>query len=150
MTRLPLYQRRLTEAKFTGSSIIENIEASGDDLQPKENGVLRFAFQNIHGTTDLQGWEVPSEIEAIEEFEIDIMGMAETNRPWSTHQRSLFNAYMQNRFRSSRTNFTAAPSTDHRVKYQPGGNLLTINGEVTARIDGQGTDDLGRFCWYKL
>ena len=79
MTRLPLYQRRLTEAEFTGSNTVGNIEASGDVLQPKGNGTIRIAFQNIHGATDLQGWEVPSEVEAMEELEIDIMGMAETN-----------------------------------------------------------------------
>ena len=150
MTRAPLYQRRVTEAEFTVQNTVKNIEASGDVLQPKEHGILRIAFQNIHGTTDLQGWEVPSEIEAMEELEIDIMGMAETNRPWSKHQRSLYNAYMQSKFRSSKSNFTAAPATDHRVKYQPGGNLLTVTGEATARIDGQGSDHLGRFCWYKL
>lgn len=150
MTSVPLYQRRLTEAKLTGRNTAKNIEATGDVLQSKEHGTLRIAFQNIHGTTDLQGWEVPSEIEAMEELEIDIMGMAETNRPWSKHQRSLHNAYMQKRFRASRSNFTAAPNADHWVKYQPGGNLLTVTGEATACIDGQGSYNLGRFCWYKL
>lgn len=150
MTRIPLYQRRLTEAEFIGKNTVKNIEASGDVLQSKEHGTLRLAFQNIHGATDLQGWEVPSEIDAIEELEIDIMGMAETNRPWSKHERSLHNAYMQKRFRAACSNFSAAPNTDHRVKYQPGGNLLTVTGETTARIDGQGSDALGRFCWFKL
>ena len=84
----------------------------------------------------------------MEELEIDIMGMAETNKPWNNHQKSLYDAYLNKRFRSAHTLYTAAPPQNHLVQYQPGGNLLTANGEVTARIDGRGTDTMGRFCWY--
>ena len=148
MTRAPLYQRRLTEATYTGANTIPNIPATGDVLSPKDQDTIRIAFQNIHGTSDLRGWEVPSEIEAIEELDIDIMGMAETNRPWTRQQKALYDAYMQKRFRASRTLYTAAQGYDHSTNYQPGGNLLTVNGEVTGRIDGRGSDKWGRYCWY--
>lgn len=44
--------------------------------------------------------------------------------------------------------YTAAKGADHTTNYQPGGNLLTVNGNVTSRIDGRGVDKWGRFCWY--
>jgi hypothetical protein len=150
MTRQPLYQRRLIDKKLAGTTVVHNIEAVGDPLQPKENQTLRIAFQNIHGATDPQQEALPSEIEAMEELEIDIMGMAETNRPWTKEQKAFYDNHMNKSFKGSRTLYTAAPTTTHTTKYQPGGNLLTANGEITARIDGHGTDKWGRFCWYQF
>ena len=150
MTRTPLYQRKLTDKGISGSNYIKNIEAVGDTLLPKQETTLRIAFQNIHGTTDLRGYAVPSEVEALEELEIDIMGMAETNRPWSPQQKATYDAYMTKRFRSSKTLYTAAPAMGYETQYQPGGNLLTANGEITSRINGSGTDKMGRFCWFTL
>jgi hypothetical protein len=47
MTRIPLYQRKITSAAFNRDNIIKNIEASGDALEEKEHGTIRIAFQNI-------------------------------------------------------------------------------------------------------
>jgi hypothetical protein len=110
MTRTPLYQRKLTEKNYMGGTTSDNIEAAGDRLEPKQEGTLRLAFQNIHGASDLRGWIVPSETEAMEDLEIDVMGMAETNKPWSPQQKDLYDAYMRKRFRASRTVYTAAPT----------------------------------------
>ena len=154
MTRIPLYQRHLTDRSIAGKTVVHNIEPVGDPLTPKQDNILRIAFQNIHGATDIQKEAIPSEGEAMEELEIDIMGMAETNRPWNNHQnnqeKALYDAYMNKRFKGSRTVYTAAPTKDHTLRYQPGGNLLTANGEITARIDGHGTDKWGRFCWFQF
>ena len=57
---------------------------------------------------------------------------------------------MHSHFHSSRTLYTSAPAISHDQTYQPGGNLLTINGPTTGRIYDQGNDHLGRFCWYAL
>jgi hypothetical protein len=46
--RVPLYQRRLTDAPYAGANIVNNIEAAGDEMLPKEEETLRIAFQNIH------------------------------------------------------------------------------------------------------
>ena len=63
----------------------ENIGAVGDPITTRDDddGVIRVAFQNIRGTSLTSGMEVPHEIDAMDEAGIDIMGMAETNRPWS-------------------------------------------------------------------
>ncbi len=57
---------------------------------------------------------------------------------------------MGKRFRASRTIYTAAPTDDHDLTYQPGGNLITTNGEITGRVDGHGSDKWRRFCWYSF
>jgi hypothetical protein len=150
MTRRP-FQRRLTDHALAGRVVLPNIDAAGDRLpNKKEEHTLRIAFQNIHGATDLQRQAIATEIEAMEELNIDIMGMAEMNKPWTPHQKALHEAYMNKRFRISRTIFTAAPTDRHDATYQPGGNLITANGEVTGRIDGRGVDKWGRYCWFSL
>ena len=55
MTRVPLYQRRLTDRSIAKKTIIHNIEAVGDPLDDKNDTTLCIAFQNIHGATDLRG-----------------------------------------------------------------------------------------------
>jgi hypothetical protein len=53
-------------------------------------------------------------------------------------------------FQQCRTIYTAAPSFNRSLLYQPGGNLLMINGRTTGRIMSHGSDWLGRFCWVAL
>jgi hypothetical protein len=149
MTRR-LYQRRLTDRPNSDTPVFSNIEAAGDKLTDKDRHTIRLAFQNIHGATNLRGGGIASEIDAMEELKIDIMGMAETNRPWTPEQRALHDAYMNRRFRASRTVYTAAPTDQHNATWQAGGNLITVNGEITGRIDGHMRDKWGRFCWYSF
>lgn len=95
-----LTQTTLQTAPFNQNPV-PNLEPAGNTLPLKSDGALRIGFQNIRGTSDLRGLSLPSKIEAIEEFEIDIMGMAETNRPWSLRQRSTYDAFMTMKFRSA-------------------------------------------------
>ncbi len=88
MTRIR-HQRKLTDKQIAGKTIVSNITATGDELQTKPENTIRIAFQNIHGVTDLRGHAVPSEIEAMDELDIDIMGMAETNKPWLKQQKDI-------------------------------------------------------------
>ena len=79
----------------------------------------------------------------MEELEIDIMGMVETNRPWTKEQKAFYDNHMNKSFKGSRTLYTAAPTTTHTTKYQPGGNLLTITSRTTGCITNHGTDAWG-------
>ena len=124
-----------------------NLPPTGDALPAKPDTTLRFAYQNIRGIANSRGLILPDEIDALESLHIDVMGMSETNRPWHPDQRSSYSQMMDMRFRSSRTIYSAAPSHDRSLTYQPGGNLLTINGRTTGRVITQGSDPLGRFCW---
>ena len=143
-------QTKLHNTTSTGNPLHPNIEASGDYISDKSTGSIRLAFQNVRGTSTGHGLALPTEIEVIDHYGIDIMGMAETNRPWSLHQRATYDAFMTLRFHSSRTIYTAAPALSPLDTYQPGGNLLSINGHTTGRISGSGSDPWGRFCWYSL
>jgi hypothetical protein len=130
---------------------IPNLPPAGDEFpQEIDENILRFAFQNIHGISNARGLEVHPEIEMMSEWNISVMGMSETNRPWTAWQKSEYDFMMRTHFNSSRTLYTAAPAISHDQTYQPGGNLLTINGHTTGRIYDHGSDTLGRFCWYAL
>jgi hypothetical protein len=142
------YQTQLHE--YT-SIPIPNLPPAGDEFPlTREDGILRFAFQNIHGATLHSGIQVAPEINALLDWDINIMGMSETNRPWTPKQKSVYDYMMDSCFYSSRTIYTSAAPPDHNFTYLPGGNLLTINGQTTGRICEQGSDSLGRFCWTTL
>ena len=142
-------QSTLTPPSFTRRAT-PNLAPTGDDLITKQDNIIRIAYQNIRGTSGATGLLLPDEIDAMDTLEVDIMGMSETNCPWTPAQRSAYDHMMNLRFHSSRTIYTAAKSHDHSAKYQPGGNLLTINGRTTGRVITHGSDSLGRFCWYTL
>ncbi|KAL3762213.1 hypothetical protein ACHAWU_004751 [Discostella pseudostelligera] len=122
----------------------DNLPPTGDPIPfDTDPGTIRIAFQNIHGATLGTGLSLPTEIEAMSDWNIDIMGMSETNRPWSTQQRAEYDYMMNTRFQSSRTNYTAAPLPSHDLTFLPGGNLLTINGHSTGRVSSSGRRDEG-------
>ena len=125
-----------------------NLPPTGDELITKNRDIIRIAYHNIRGVTTTRGLCVPDEIEAMEDLAVDVMGMSETNRPWTPRNRETYDYMMNLRFSNSRTVYSSAPTPDRSLRYQPGGNLLTVNGRTTGRITGQGSDPLGRFCWY--
>lgn len=124
------------------------MEPSGDVLpeKPMESTYIRIGYQNIHGITWKEG--LPTEIEAMEDLGVDIMGMTETNCPWTPQSKAEYDVHMKQVFGTSRTLYGSAPGGTGN--YQPGGTLLTINGHTTGRIAQSGTDPWGRFCWYQL
>jgi hypothetical protein len=141
-------QTQLHEYSYTQTP---NLPPAGDQFPPKhEDGIIQFAFQNIHGATLQSGVQVAPEIDALLDWDINIMGMSETNRPWTPKQKSVYDYMMDLCFSSSRTIYTSAAPPDHLFTSLPGGNLLTINGHTTGRICGRGSDPLGRFCWTTL
>ena len=125
-----------------------NLPPTGDELITKNRDIIRIAYHNIRGVTTTRGLCVPDEIEAMEDLAVDVMGMSETNRPWTPQNRETYDYMMNLRFSNSRTVYSSAPTPDRSLRYQPGGNLLTVNGRTTGRITSQGSDPLGRFCWY--
>lgn len=133
----------------TGTTRYENIEPSGDALREREESdtYIRIAFQNIRGVT--RNEDVPSEIDAMHELGIDIMGMSETNCPWTPTSRVEYDLVMKEIFGPNRTVYSSAPAHTDST-YQPGGTLLTTHGRTTGRIAKTGTDPWGRFCWMQL
>lgn len=94
-----------------GTTRYENIEPSGDTLRERDESdkYVRIAFQNIRGITRHE--DVPSEIDAMHELGIDIMGMSETNCPWTPKTRVEYDMTMKEVFGPSRTIYSSAPAT---------------------------------------
>lgn len=150
MTHDTHYQLRLPPL-LGQTRISPNIPAVGDTFREElEDNNIRFAFQNIHGLSHHSGLHVSTEIDAMSQWNISVMGMAETNRAWTAHQRFDHDFMMTSHFPSSRTLYASAPIHAHDQTYQPGGNLLSVTGRTTGRIYDYGTDEMGRFCWYAL
>lgn len=150
MTSNTLYQPKISAYTRTPPNT-PNLPPTGDEIPEEvDDNTIRFAFQNIHGIAKTYGLAVSPEIEMMDQWNVSVMGLAETNRPWTAKQKSEYDFMMQSHFQSSRTLYTAAPAQSHDTTYQPGGNLMTINGRTTGRIYDYGLDRMGRFCWYAL
>ena len=96
------YQTRLTDTVGITPIEIPNLPPAGDEFpQEIEENILRFAFQNIHGISNARGLEIHPEIEMMSEWNISVMGMSETNRPWTARQKSEYDFMMRTHFNSS-------------------------------------------------
>ena len=144
-------QSRLSAYTTKAPKSYDNIQPSGDPLleKPPDAPFLRIAYQNIRGATSGKGFELPVEITAMSELGIDIMGMSETNKPWTAGNKHEYDTLMRSCFRQSQTLYSSAPVIGS-TKYQPGGNALTLTGRTTGRISTRGQDEHGRFCWCTL
>ena len=60
-----------------------NIPPHGDPITPryKGDGIIRFGFQNVRGTSINEGLETAEEIEVKDYLGVNVQGNAETNRP---------------------------------------------------------------------
>ena len=147
MTYHSRYHQQLRLSDFS-TKTTDNIEPCGDPLLPRQDDdtFIRIAYQNIRGVSKGSN---NTEIIAMHDLGIDIMGMSETNCPWNIKSKAEYDLLMRETFRTSRTLYTSAP-TSTTGTYQPGGTLLTINGRTTGRMTLSGRDPWGRFCWYRL
>ena len=102
-----------------------NIPATGNPLKERQHrdGFTRFGFQNIQGTSIDSGFEIATEISTMLTLGTDILGLLETNKPWTTTNRWKYNFMMDAVFNQAKTIYSSTPP-DHQCKYQPGGNLL--------------------------
>jgi exonuclease III len=131
-------------ARGKGSNVEVNENKTwGDDPKLGKKG-CRILFQNINGMcTRHKAYTIKK---AIQELEIDIVGMAETNKDWNNEQlksrcKSIFKEY----WKPTRIGMT---SSEHRFDsdYQPGGNMMITGypwaSQTTIRKDESG---LGRW-----
>jgi hypothetical protein len=138
------------QQRFNPPRTAENIDPSGDPIIDctDSDGFIPIAYQNVHRVRTTN-FIIPTKLETLEAHGIDVMGMSETNCPWTPQAQSEFNFIMNQCFKSSRTVYSSSlPSSNSR--YQPGGNLLTVNGHTTGQIANTGLDSWGRFCWFCL
>ena len=129
-----------------------NLPRCGDPMPERfeGDGLFRIANLNRHGMDWGDGAEVSPDIEIIKELGINAQGYCKINKPWSAGNKDRFNSMMDVVFdTTTHTAFASAPA-DHDTRYQPGGCLLTVNGECAGRHAKTGQDPLGRYCWMEL
>ena len=127
-----------------------NIAPSGNPMIPRKegDGICRQIFQNIQGAHN-NNFEATHEIKAIDKLGANIVGYQETNKPWTSENKHEYNMFMEEKFRQIQTVYLSAP-TENICKYQPGGCLLTTNGDLAGAIQEQGSNRMGQYTWFKL
>ena len=84
----------------------------------------------------------------IEEKDIDILGIAETNINWTDVKRLGMNMAVKMRF--GQEQLVASSSKASKEGYLPGGTAMITQGRTTGRIIKKGVDEMGRFTWMIL
>jgi len=65
----------------------EAVDASGNKLINKQEGLMRFVFQNIHGNSIREGLQLMLETATIGALQIDVAIFTETNVHWNQENR---------------------------------------------------------------
>ena len=116
----------------------------GDNITNKKSSHTRLAFQNAHGIDRQQPHLLPTEI--IQQYKIDIFGIAETNCKWDDDIRYNLEARLQRTFGNAAIS-TAHTKTQTDTSFLPGGTLQITHGRMVGRRITIGQDTIGRFCW---
>lgn len=131
-----------------------NLLPSGDVLQTRadDDGIIRFGFQNVNGISAPSTDGVTHELQVIKDYRVDVQGIAECNRPFTSETKHEFQLQLQQQLGNQcHTTFASARSLDkHKTSYQPGGVMQIVRGPIQGRIAQHGTDKLGRFAWHCL
>ena len=85
-TKEPRTTHSLSTNTYLGA-LSEAIGASGDTLQDKGEGNVRFIFQNTNGISLRKGLSVIPEIATIVALHLDVTGFTETNIHWNQESR---------------------------------------------------------------
>ena len=102
-----------------------------DKINQKNDGNIRIGFQNINGIKGkiTAAHEV---FATMEEREMDILGVAETNINWTDTKR--FEAHMEIKMWFGQGQMIASSSKTSKEGYLPGGTTMITKGRVTGRI----------------
>ncbi len=117
----------------------------------KQEYVLRIGFTNINGLPEFNQHSKNDELrEAINRYQIDIMGMSEINRNWNgISKRNRWKARTRGWWENSHTSMAYNTKDCVNNQYQPGGNIISSIDRSASRVIGSGCDErgLGRWCW---
>ena len=107
------------------------------DITSKRKNTLRIGFLNINGIPTKN--DHPKNIslyEAIKSHEMDVIGLAETNKCWHTlDTRDSWKSRTTGWWQASKATFAYITTDCHSKKFQPGGTLQITNGRTTNRIE---------------
>ena len=119
----------------------------GDKIHQKDEGNIWIGFQNING---LKGKIIAAHevFATMEEKEMDILGVAETNINWSDTRR--LEAKMAIKIRFGKGQMIATSRKTSKDGYLPEGKAMITRGRVTGRILKKGIDEMGLLTWMIL
>ena len=113
-----------------------------DKLTQKKHNTLRIGFLNINGLPNTRDHTKNRILfEYIEDQDLDLLGMAETNKCWHTlPQQDSWKNRTIGWWKASKT--TLAYNSKYIIpkKFQPGGTLQVANGKATNRVIESGID----------
>jgi hypothetical protein len=130
------------------TSLLSEIPRYGDSINEKLKGSLRVGFQNINGMQSSGELVGMAELDGIDSYGIDIMGLAELNLNCTLDVRANFMAAANLRLKPARVVMSSAWAL--KEGYMPGGTATLTHGKVCGRVHNKGADRLGRFTWMAL
>jgi hypothetical protein len=126
------------------------IEASGDTLQEKDKGNVRFLFQNVNDISLRKGLSFVPEIATIGALQLDVAGFNKTNTHWNQESRGNTTQQLYSHLGNSRIICAQNASTTPEDGYQSRRAMLAVVGQHNGCICTTGSDPCGRFVWTKL
>lgn len=123
----------------------QHIPPYGAGISPKDTGMVRIAFQNINGLNLQPLLMGLKEVDAMDAFDIDIFGLAETKTSWTTDNILTMSTNIKLKFGTSSLTVSSAPS--NRTGFLAGGTAMIARGKVAGRTQKRGRDPMGRFSW---
>jgi hypothetical protein len=141
-------QSRLSEFVTVSRWENEEIFPYGAKIAGKEQNVLRAVLQNINGISYSAEHIALEEIDAMDRFNIDLLGMTEINFAMNLDRRLQLASALQMRFTGSRVVSSSMKSKDDG--YLPEGTAMITQGPLSGQVYRRGSDHLGRLSWMAL
>lgn len=125
----------------------ELIPAYGACMDDKHKSSMRVAVQNTRGMTLGNTNEGNQSLQLMKEKQIDLLGMSETNKHWSTEACRIL-ATLVNKDSNGKSIASSDPSP--KEGYLPGGTAMIIKGPHAGRVCKRYPDKLGRYSYVAL
>eukprot|EP00957_Ditylum_brightwellii_P030593 2318405-Ditylum_brightwellii.AAC.1 len=109
---------------------------------------MQFYFQNINGSLKKGGWgKYEYTLKRVKELEIEIIGLVETNMPWTPNKISIARKKLGEEFNGRCKLQLLASKEPVASNYQPGGTLTAVGGRHSGRVLEAGEDKHGFGQW---
>eukprot|EP00957_Ditylum_brightwellii_P062359 4731742-Ditylum_brightwellii.AAC.1 len=93
----------------------------------KEEDTLRLCFHNVNGGLKSEGWgKYEYALQRLKKKEVDIIGFAETNLTWTSHDKYSARMKLRKEYKGKRKLVTSASDEPSATDYQPGGTLTVV------------------------
>eukprot|EP00956_Cyclotella_meneghiniana_P027817 scaffold63381_cov45-Cyclotella_meneghiniana.AAC.2 len=109
----------------------QDIQATGDELIAKEDGIIRMALQNPNGIRIRSDERTLQEVAAIQQLQLDVVAFPECNLSTRGQTREVMQTQISATGESVRIVQASARTEIAVSEYQPGGVLTAFIGKIT-------------------